>query len=332
MRILITGVSGQIGTNLALRCMAEGYDVYGVDNRLNTWTTSIPQMQCDLTQISAVMILTQQLKKWGRPDIVVHLAAHAKVHQLVLEPNKALENIAMTQQVLEYCRIHQVPIIFSSSREVYGNVYRLETSEEDVDFTQVASSYAASKLSGEALIYSYARCYHLPYLVFRLSNVYGRFDNDLMRMERLIPLFIQKIQRGEPLKVFDSNKVINFTYIDDCIAGIMLGIEGLLSRRVCNETINLAGSEAHTLHQLCLYLTDVLKTQVDIEERPMRTGEIHRYVANQKRARELLGFVPKVPLFDGLNRAIAWSHKNTKRKESGYTKQDTLRGCKPKIA
>jgi UDP-glucose 4-epimerase len=286
--------------------MAEGHEVYGLDCRPNSWTTAIPQSICDLNSCSSTSLM-QYLENWGKPDIMVHLAAHAKVHQLVLEPHKALENIVMTQHILDYCRVQNVPIIFSSSREVYGNVYRLETSEEEADFTQVASTYAASKLSCEALIYSYARCYQLPYIVFRLSNVYGRFDNDLMRMERVIPLFIQKIKRGESLKVFGCDKMMNFTYIDDCIDGIMRGIACLLAGDLRNQTINLAGGDTHTLGQLCLYLTDVLKTQVAIEELPIQTGEIHRYVANLKRARELLGFAPKVALPEGLHKAIAWA-------------------------
>jgi UDP-glucose 4-epimerase len=310
MRILITGISGQIGTNLALRCLAEGHDVYGIDLHPNSWTTLIRQSHCDLTHPCASTTLAQLLKSWGTPDIVVHLAAHAKVHQLVLEPHKALENIAMIQHILEYCRIQNVPIIFSSSREVYGNVYRPETREEDADFTQITSAYAASKLSGEALVYSYARCYELPYIVFRLSNVYGRFDNDLRRMERVIPLFIQNIQHGKSLKLFGSNKVLDFTYIDDCIDGIMLGIDCLVTGIVRNKTINLARGEGHTLGQLCLHLTKTLNIEVEIEDLPMQTGEVYHYVANLNRARELLGFSPKVSLLQGLHKAIIWSHEH----------------------
>lgn len=307
MRILITGVSGQIGTNLAIRCIKDGHDIFGVDIRPNEWTSDINQSICDLTNSGATGELTRCLKNWGTPDVVVHLAAHAKVHQLVLEPHKALENMTMTQQVLEYCRIQHVPIIFSSSREVYGNVSRSKTGEEDADFTQAASPYAASKLSGEAQIYSYARCYGLPYLVFRLSNVYGRFDIDLERMERVIPLFIQKIQKNEPLTLFGQNKVLDFTYIDDCVDGIMLGIKCLVTGTVFNETINLARGEGNTLYQLCQHLAKTLDMQFKIENSTMQTGEIFRYVAKLDRAQELLGFSPKFSLPEGLFKAIAWA-------------------------
>ena len=161
-------------------------------------------------------------------DVVVHLAAHAKVHQLVREPARALENMTMTFNVLEYCRQTQTPIIFSSSREVYGDVHRFQTEEGTADFAYAESTYSASKIAGEALVYSYARCYQLPYIVFRFSNVYGRYDNDLGRMIRVIPLFTHRILRGEPITVFGGNdKVLDFTYVDDCVEGIVRGITGL---------------------------------------------------------------------------------------------------------
>src|SRR5690606_28490856 len=106
-------------------------------------------------------------------DIVVHFAAHAKVHELVEQPMRALANVTMTFNVLEFCRQNNLPIIYSSSREVYGDIHRYITDETHADFSFTESPYSASKISGEALIYSYAQCYDLPYLVFRFSNVYG---------------------------------------------------------------------------------------------------------------------------------------------------------------
>src|SRR4029434_11025973 len=108
----------------------------------------------------------------------------------------------MTSTVREFCRQQKLPIVFSSSREVYGDVHRFSTQEGQADFAFTESTYSASKIAGEALIYSYARCYELPYLVFRFSNVYGRFDNDLERMERVVPLFIRKISRREPITIY----------------------------------------------------------------------------------------------------------------------------------
>ena len=307
MRILITGASGQIGCNLALRCLAAGHAVHGVDLRPNGWSDAYPVLLHDLTLPGTPAVLATQLADWGRPDVVVHLAAHAKVHQLVLQPDKAMENMAMTQQVLEFCRQQGLPIVFSSSREVYGNARRDTTAEADADFALAASTYAASKLAGEALVYSYARCYGLPYLVFRLSNVYGRYDNDLGRMERVIPLFMHKLQQGEALTLFGADKVLDFTYVDDCVAGLFLGIQALQAGEVRDQTFNLARGEGHSLRQLADYLAGLLGRAAQVLEAPTQAGEISCYVANLDKARQLLGYAPQVSLPEGLRRSLAWS-------------------------
>ena len=86
MRVLITGSSGQIGTNLALRLLGEGHDVFGVDKRLNTWTDDFRYLLQDLSGHYAAMEGGVGGIEYPPADVVVHLAAHAKVHQLVREP------------------------------------------------------------------------------------------------------------------------------------------------------------------------------------------------------------------------------------------------------
>ena len=226
MRILITGSSGQIGTNLALLLEKQGHYVFGVDKRPNTWTNEIETLLQDLsTPYRNFKGGIGHVEYPKNLDIVVHLAAHAKVHELVEQPDRALENITMTYNALEFCRQNNLPIIFSSSREVYGDIHRYITEESHADFAFTESPYSASKISGEALIYSYAQCYNMKYLVFRFSNVYGRFDNDIERMERVIPLFIRKIKNHEPITVYGESKVLDFTYVDDCVDGIAKGVE-----------------------------------------------------------------------------------------------------------
>ena len=190
MRVLVTGSSGQIGTNLALRLLADGHQVFGVDKRLNTWVPdAFPTLLQDLAGHYPSFRGGIGGVEYPEVDIVVHLAAHAKVHQLVREPHRALENAIMTFNVLEYARAIGLPLIFSSTREVYGDVHRFEEyAEEAADFAYTESPYSASKITSEAFVYSYARCYGLRYLVFRFSNVYGRYDSDLWRMERVLPL------------------------------------------------------------------------------------------------------------------------------------------------
>lgn len=301
MHLLITGSSGQIGTNLALRYLALGHTVSGVDVRQNLWSNRIPTLIHDL----ALSPLPDA--SFARPDVVVHLAAHAKVHQSVEQPARAHENIVMTHHVLEYCRNANIPLIYSSSREVYGDTLRTTTCETDADFLTAASPYSASKIACEAAIYAYARCYGLRYIVFRLSNVYGRYDNDAARMERVIPLVIDRLRNGEPITLYGPDKVLDFTHVDDCIDGLVQGIDRLTGGSLNHETINLAAGCGHSLAEMASLAAAALGVNPTIRHEPIRVGEITRYVANIDNARKLLGFSPHVQLPEGIVRAVRWN-------------------------
>jgi UDP-glucuronate 4-epimerase len=278
MKVLLTGSSGQIGTNVALRLLGDGHEVFGVDQRINTWTDEFRYLIQDLSGHYPAFPDGIGGVPYPETDVVIHLAAHAKVHQLVAQPHRALENAMMTFNVLEYCRQRKLPLVFSSTREVYGDVHRFEGyGEETADFAFTESPYSASKIASEAFIYAYARCYGLKYVAFRFSNVYGRFDNDLHRMSRVLPLFIHSMSREEPITVYGgADKVLDFTYIDDCVDGISRGVEAL----------------------------------ADVEPKmtiaPSLLGEVTRYVADIRKARDLLGWEPQVPLQEGIPRAVQW--------------------------
>jgi UDP-glucose 4-epimerase len=229
------------------------------------------------------------------------------VHQLVREPHRALENAIMTFNVLEYARALTLPLVFSSTREVYGDVHRFEEyAEEAADFAYTESPYSASKITSEAFIYSYARCYGLSYLVFRFSNVYGRFDNDLWRMERVLPLFMHQLARNEGVTVFGEDKVLDFTYVDDCVDGIARGVVALADGRVANQTINLAYGAGNTLVRAAELIAGELEVEPQITIAPSLLGEVTHYVADVTKARKLLGWEPETPLDDGIPKAVEW--------------------------
>jgi UDP-glucuronate 4-epimerase len=235
----------------------------------------------------------------------------------------------MTFNVLEFCRQQKLPLVFSSSREVYGDVHRFaeaEASEASADFAYTESTYSASKIAGEALIYSYARCYGLRYLVFRFSNVYGRYDNDLARMVRVLPLFIHTMLRDEPVTVFGQEKTLDFTYVDDCIEGITRGIEALAEGRVVNETINLAYGRGNSLVHAAELIAGELGVEPKIALAPSLLGEVTHYVADLTKARELLGYEPAVPLEEGISRSVAWfkEHRDAHPEEDGPLPPDAL--------
>jgi UDP-glucose 4-epimerase len=304
MRILITGSSGQIGTNVGLALLARGDQVVGIDRRPNTWTDKLPTTNCNLCDCRPGKFPVE-----GRFDAVLHLAAYAKVFELVEHPERAMENVQMLFNVLEYCRQTGAPIIFGSSREVYGDIHRHVTDEGQADFVVAESPYSASKICGEAFIYSYAECYDLPYLVFRFSNVYGRYDCDGERMERVIPLFIKRIACDQPIVVFGREKVLDFTYVDDCCAGVMAGIDALASRKVNQQIINLAYGQGSTLVDVVNLIALSLGRQPQVRYEPARPGEVTRYVADITKARQLLGYDPQTPLTAGVPQSIRWQRQ-----------------------
>lgn len=307
MKVLVTGSSGQIGTNLCLRLLADGHQVFGVDKRQNTWTDAFPTLLQDLAGHYPAFPGGIGGVEYPEADVVVHLAAHAKVHQLVRQPHRALENAIMTFNVLEYARGIGLPIVFSSTREVYGDVHRFEEyAEEAADFAYTESPYSASKITSEAFIYSYARCYGLKYLVFRFSNVYGRFDCDLLRMDRVLPLWMHQLSRGEPIVVFGEEKTLDFTYIDDCVDGIAHGVYRLVEGTASNETINLAYGQGNTLLHAAELIAHELGVEPQITIAPSLLGEVTHYVADVRKAREILGWSPTTTLDEGIPKAVAW--------------------------
>ena len=301
MRILITGSSGQIGTNTGIALVERGDTVVGLDNRPNTWTDRFPTTVVDLSEATP-----GELPVEGRFDATLHLAAHAKVYELVENPVRAMENFRMCFNVLEYCRRADTPILFGSSREVYGDIHRHITEESEADFVVAESPYSASKIAGEAYIYSYAECYGLPCLVYRFSNVYGRYDCDLDRLERVIPLFIDRIAREQAITVFGREKVLDFTYVDDCVSGIIRGIDALVAGKVRRETINLAYGQGSTLQDLVNIIALAVRKKPRVTYQPARAGEVTRYVADLTKARQQLGYQPQTPLTAGIPLSIEW--------------------------
>ena len=145
-------------SHLALRLLREGHFVFGVDKRTNPWTKEFDTLLQDLSGQYAAFYGGINNVEYPEVDLVVHLAAHAKVHQLVKQPHRALENVMMTFNVLEYCRALELPLVFSSTREVYGDVHRFdEYGEATADFAYTESPYSGSKIASEAFVYAYAR-------------------------------------------------------------------------------------------------------------------------------------------------------------------------------
>lgn len=297
-KVLVTGSSGTIGTRLCERLMDEmGLAVTGVDRRPNAWSPAVQAVTevMDLLDTDALARLSKDF------DLVIHLAANARVYDVVVDPAQARDNVLTVFNVLDFCRVNNIPrVMFASSREVYGNADGVVHAEEPVHIRHCESPYSASKVAGEALVHSYQQCYGIDFVNFRFSNVYGMYDDS----DRVVPLFIRRSAANEDLTVFGQDKLLDFTYIDDAVHGVMQAIARF--ERVRGEVYNLAFGEGTSILEVAETVRARLGATNRIEVGAVRTGEVVQYIADITKARERLRYQPEVPFAEGIGRAVDW--------------------------
>lgn len=299
--VLITGSSGMIGTRLFEKMVVAGYSVTGLDKKNNIWHKEIDK--CTIKHDLRFKIV----KKITKPDIIIHLAANARVHDLVVSPDLALENILSTFNILEYARLNNVKkIIFSSSREVYGNTKKIIHSEDDVKIKDCLSPYTSSKLSAESLIYSYNNCYNLDYVILRFSNVYGMYDNS----DRLMPLFIKNCMRNKDITVFGGNKVLDFTYIDDTVDGVMKVVKNFNKSK--GQVFNIASGHGIKILDVANMIRNAVGSKNNVVIKENRSGEVIKFVADVSKSKKFFGYQSKVDIESGLLKTIDWYSSHNK--------------------
>lgn len=304
MRILVTGSSGTIGTRLCETLIKEGHEVIGVDWVKNKWQPNIDKItiRWDLRDEQA---MNEHVGKLNA-DVIVHLAANARVYELVEDPGRARDNFLTLFNTLEFARKSNIKkLIFASSREGYGNIDVDICTEDMVRVENCESPYTASKVGGEALVHAYARCYGLETVIFRFSNVYGMYDDS----NRVIPLFFRQARDQKPLTVFGEGKCLDFTYIDDTVSAIRLALEKF--PEVAGQTFNVGNGVGTTIVELAKTIQQLLNVSVHVDVQPSRIGEVTRYVANISNARKRLGYDPKVPFAAGIKKTVEWYSENT---------------------
>ncbi|MBF8280402.1 MAG: NAD dependent epimerase/dehydratase family [Candidatus Magasanikbacteria bacterium] len=273
-RLLVTGSSGTIGTALSEALIKSGFEVIGVDRRKNIWSPAVQKRTIILD-----LLKPQLFKKLPpRVDLVIHLAAHARVYNLVKEPRLALENIATAFNVLEWARTHHVPrFLFASN--------------------------SASKMSGEAMTHAYRQSYGMKTVIVRFSNVYGRYDES----DRFVPLVTKKLLARQPITIFGKDKELDFTYIDDCVAGLLQLVKKFDTMN--GRTFNLSSGETFRLIDVAKILGKLLGIKAVIKTAANRPGEVLKYCGDISPARRLFGFSPKFSLEKGMTAAAEWYKK-----------------------
>lgn len=296
-KILVTGSSGTIGNCLCEALLARGADVVGVDIRHNRWNDRVHRrtIYMDLREPSNLKELPRDI------DIVVHLAANARVYNLVKEPDLARDNFLTLYNVLEYVRQNDIGrILFSSSREVYGNSGHIIHSEDESFVKNCESSYTATKIAGEAMIHAYNQCYGIEYVIVRFSNVYGKYDYS----DRVVPLFVSKALNNEDIRIYGRDKILDFTYIEDAVGGVVKILD--LFEIARNELYNIATQTGYSIEQVARNIIELTGSESQLFFEPNRTGEVCRFVADISKAKAVLGYCPGNDLQEGISKTIEW--------------------------
>jgi len=301
-KILVTGSSGTIGTRLSETLLKEGFDIVGVDKEPNTWNEEVQRKTIILDLRDKERVLRELPKD---VDAVVHLAANARVYNLVIDPSLARDNFETVFNVLEFARQNSIKrFMFSSSREVYGNSEKIIHAEDDVHIDYCESPYTASKIGGEALVQSYRQCYGMETIIFRFSNVYGMYDQS----DRVIPLFIKLCTEGKDLVVYGKEKLLDYTYIDDCVSGVVAALKEFLS--INGQVYNIAYGKGTSIVDVAQLIQKRMQSKGEVRIEENRTGEVVRYIADVSKAKQSFGYEPKVPIEEGVNKTVDWYLKH----------------------
>ncbi len=316
-RILITGGAGFIGSHLAEAMLRQGKQVTIVDNLDSFYSPAWKEANLDEITHSgsydfyaADICEREGLRKilqHAEPEVVIHLAARAGVRPSIEQPCLYERvNIAGTVNLLELCRAQRISrFVFGSSSSVYGATSRVPFCEEHQELRPI-SPYAATKLAGELLCYTYAHLYRLSVVCLRFFTVYG----PRQRPDLAIHKFTSLIECGKPLPIFgDGGSGRDFTFVDDIVAGISRAIAYEIPDgpdAVPFDIFNLGNSHPVKLAELIALLEQATGQRAIRETLPCQPGDVPITWADISKSRRLLGYEPATPLKEGLTRFVDW--------------------------
>ncbi|GAB4210124.1 MAG: GDP-mannose 4,6-dehydratase [Roseiflexaceae bacterium] len=310
MRYLVTGGAGFIGSHVADALLARGDQVVCLDNfnsyydpahKRRNIAAALEQpgytlVEADLRDAAAL----EQVFKTHRPEAVAHIAGMANPRYSVEHPLLYEEvNVRGSLHLFDLAGRYGVrSMVYASTSSVYG---RLPTPwTEDLPTDRPLSPYAATKKAAELLAHTFHNHYGTPTRVVRFFTVYGpRGRPDMTPM-----LFVGPMQRGEPITLFNGGVGVyrDWTYIDDTVAGVLAALDADLPF----EVFNLGNSSPVQLSDFMAALERVTGLRAEIISKPLAESEPPTTYASIDKARRLLGFEPRTPLDQGLERFWAW--------------------------
>lgn len=332
--VLITGASGFIGSNLALRLLKDAPQtlVVGLDNMNDYYDVRIKEARLkELQGYENYVFIWGNLADKGlifeifekyRPEIVVNLGAQAGVRYSITNPDAYIEsNMLGFYNILEACRAYPVEhLVYASSSSVYGSNKKVPYSTEDKVDNPV-SLYAATKKSNELMAHAYSKLYNIPSTGLRFFTVYGPAG----RPDMAYFGFTDKLRAGKTIEIFNyGNCKRDFTYIDDIVEGVVRVMQKPPEKKTGEDGLpippykvyNIGNSNPENLLDFVQILSEelvragVLPEDYDFEAHkklvPMQPGDVPVTFADTTPLEQDFGFKPHTPLREGLRKFAQW--------------------------
>lgn len=332
--VLITGASGFIGSNLALRLLKDAPQtlVVGLDNMNDYYDVRIKEARLkELQGYENYVFIRGNLADKGlifeifekyRPEIVVNLGAQAGVRYSITNPDAYIEsNMLGFYNILEACRAYPVEhLVYASSSSVYGSNKKVPYSTEDKVDNPV-SLYAATKKSNELMAHAYSKLYNIPSTGLRFFTVYGPAG----RPDMAYFGFTDKLRAGKTIEIFNyGNCKRDFTYIDDIVEGVVRVMQKPPEKKTGEDGLpippykvyNIGNSNPENLLDFVQILSEelvragVLPEDYDFETHkklvPMQPGDVPVTFADTTPLERDFGFKPHTPLREGLRKFAQW--------------------------
>lgn len=312
-KVLVTGAGGFIGSHLCERLVLMGCQVTSFVhyNSRNDWglLEHLPsEIKKNIEVISGDIqdqFFTE--KAVCGKEIVFHLAALIPIPYSYKAPLSYIRtNVEGTLNIMEASLKHNVKkIVHTSTSEVYGTAQYVPIDEKHP--LQGQSPYSASKIGADKIAESFYLSFNLPISTIRPFNVYGPRQS----ARAVIPAIISQILNGKKIILGSLEPTRDFTFIDDTVEGF---IKIVKNQNCIGEVINIGSNEEISIGDLANKIISIIGSQVKIESEDKRKrppkSEVERLICDNKKSKELLGWVPRINLEEGLEKTIEWIEKS----------------------
>jgi len=308
-RYLITGGAGFIGSHLSERLLGSGHHVVCMDNLITGTKDNIAHLMKNPKFKFIEHDVSQYIDLDDTVDFVLHLASPASPVDYLSHPIKTLKVGSLgTHNCLGVAKRHGAAFLMASTSEVYGDPLvnpQPETYWGNVNPIGPRGVYDEAKRFSEALTLAYHNKHGVDTKIARIFNTYG----ERMRLHdgRVVPNFIYEALKNEPLRVYgDGLQTRSFCYVSDLVDGIILLIGSTL-----NEPVNLGNPVEMNILDFAKKIKQMTgsKSEIIFEKLPKDDPKVRR--PDIKKAKDKLGWEPKVTLEEGLERTIRWFREKT---------------------